>query len=187
MKPMENRGKVIIISGPSGVGKGTVVRHLLTLDEKIAVSISATTRQKREGEENGVHYFYITREEFEDNIKNDRMLEYTQYNGNYYGTLKSHVRDLQDNGKTVILEIEVDGAMQVKKKLPDAITVFMTAPSVEEVERRLRGRNTESEEVIQKRLAIAKGEMAHAAEYDYVVCNDSVENAANRILDILKD
>ena len=97
------------------------------------------------------------------------------------------MRELQDNGKMVILEIEVDGAMQVKAKLPDAITVFMTAPSEEEAEKRLRGRNTECEEVIKKRLEIAKGEMAHAKEYDYVVCNDSVENAANRILDILKD
>lgn len=184
---MENKGKVIIISGPSGVGKGTVVKRLLEKDKNIAVSISATTRQRREGEEHGVHYFYITREEFEDNIKNDRMLEYTQYNGNYYGTLQSHVRELQENGKTVILEIEVDGATQIKKKLPDAITVFMVAPSEEEVERRLRKRNTECEEVIQKRLAIAKGEMEHAKEYDYVVCNDDVDNAADRILDILKD
>ena len=180
-------GKLILISGPSGTGKSTVISRLMRLRDDVCFSVSATTRAPRPGEVEGVHYYFRTREEFEQTIENDGFLEYAEYNGNYYGTLKSHVRDLQDNGKTVILEIEVDGAMQVKKKLPDAITVFMTAPSVEEVERRLRGRNTECEEVIQKRLAIAKDEMAHAAEYDYVVCNDSVENAANRILDILKD
>jgi len=183
---MENKGKLLVLSGPSGVGKGTVVKRLLEKDANLALSVSATTRQIREGETHGVHYFYITRDEFENKIKNDEMLEYTQYNGNFYGTIQGYVEELQQMGKTVLLEIEVDGAAQIKKKLPEAVTVFLTAPSVEEVERRLRKRNTESEEVIMKRLAIAQSEMAHAPEYDYVVCNDDVENAADRIIEILK-
>ena len=180
-----NKGKLLVLSGPSGVGKGTVVQRLLELDDNLALSVSATTREIRPGEVDGVHYFYISREEFEQKIKNDQMLEFTRYNGNYYGTIQNHVEEFLKNGKTVILEIEVDGAGQIKKKIPEAITVFLTAPSEAEVERRLRKRNTEDEETIQKRLKIAIDEMKKADSYDYVVCNDDVENAANRILDIL--
>lgn len=184
---MKNKGNLLVLSGPSGVGKGTVVMRLLEKDENLVLSVSATTRQKREGEEDGVHYFFVSKEEFERKIENGEMLEFTQYNGNYYGTIRSYVEKFIQNGKTVLLEIEVDGASQIKKKIPQAVTVFLTAPSEEEVERRLRKRNTESEEAILKRLAIAKSEMAHASEYDYVVCNDDVENAADRILNILSN
>lgn len=183
---MENKGKLVVFSGPSGVGKGTIMKKLLQADEKIALSVSATTRKRREGEEHGVHYFYITKEEFEQKIRNNEMLEYTSYNGNFYGTIQSHVEELLDNGKTVMLEIDVDGAAQIKKKFPDALSVFVTAPSVEEIERRLRFRNTEDDEAIKNRIAIAKNEMTHANEYDYIVCNDDVDAAANKILEIIK-
>ncbi len=180
-----SKGKILIISGPSGVGKGTVVQELLNKDKGTVVSVSATTREAREGEIDGVHYFFITKEEFAKKIENDEMLEFNRYNDNYYGTIKSHVDELLSMGKNVLLEIDVNGAYQIKNKRPDAITVFLTAPSIEEVERRLRKRNSEDEETIQNRLEIAKSEMKHAEEYDYIVCNDSLENAVNKIIEIL--
>ncbi len=182
-----NKGKVLILSGPSGVGKGTVVNKLLETSDNVTLSISATTRKPRENEIDGVHYFYISREDFEEKIKNNELLEYNLYNGNYYGTLKSYVESLQAEGKHVILEIDVNGGRQIKQRTPDAITVFMTAPSDEEVERRLRSRGTETEEVILKRLEIAKKEKKQAEDdnYDFFVCNDTVESAVQRLLDIL--
>lgn len=180
-----NKGKVLILSGPSGVGKGTVVNKLLETVDNVTLSISATTRKPRTGEIDGVHYFYISREDFEDKIKNDQLLEYNLYNGNYYGTLKSYVESLQAEGKHVILEIDVNGGRQIKERTPDAITVFMTAPSDEEIERRLRNRNTETEEAILKRLEIAKKERQQAADYDFFVCNDTIESAVNQLIDIL--
>ena len=183
---MENKGRLVVLSGPSGVGKGTIVKKLLGENSSLALSVSATTRLRREGEKHGVHYFYISKEEFEKKIENNEMLEYTRYNGNYYGTIQSHVEDLLNEGKTVLLEIEVDGASQIKKKLPDALSIFINAPSDEEIERRLRNRNTEDEEAIQRRLAIAKTEMQHADEYDYIVCNDDIDIAAKQILEIIK-
>ena len=180
-----NKGKVLILSGPSGVGKGTVVNKLLETVDNVTLSISATTRQPRCGEIDGVHYFYISREDFEEKIKNDQLLEYNLYNGNYYGTLKSYVESLQAEGKHVILEIDVNGGRQIKERTPDAITVFMTAPSDEEIERRLRNRNTETEEAILKRLEIAKKERQQAADYDFFVCNDTIESAVNQLIDIL--
>lgn len=183
---MENKGKLVVLSGPSGVGKGTIVKKLLKENSSLALSVSATTRSPREGEVHGVHYFYITKEEFEKKIQNNEMLEYTSYNGNYYGTIQSHVEELLENGKTVLLEIEVDGAMQISRKLPEALSIFINAPSDEEIERRLRNRNTEDEEAIQRRLAIAKAEMKYADEYDYIVCNDDIDVAAKEILEIIK-
>ena len=180
-----NKGKVLILSGPSGVGKGTVVNKLLETADNVTLSISATTRKPRIGEIDGVHYFYISREDFEDKIKNNELLEYNLYNGNYYGTLKSYVESLQAEGKHVILEIDVNGGRQIKERTPDAITVFMTAPSDEEIERRLRNRNTETEEAILKRLEIAKKERQQAADYDFFVCNDTIESAVNQLIDIL--
>lgn len=181
-----NKGKLMVLSGPSGVGKGTVVEKLLELEDSLVVSVSATTRDPRENEVDGVHYFYITKQEFEEKLKNNELLEYNVYNGNYYGTLKSYVDNLLSQGKNVMLEIDVNGKRQVKEKCPDALTVFLTAPSMSEVERRLRKRNSETDEVIKKRLEIAKSEMEHAKEYDFVVCNDELENAVKEIINILK-
>lgn len=180
-----NKGKVLIISGPSGVGKGTVVQELLKKDKGTVVSVSATTRAPREGEIDGVHYFFISKAEFIKKIENEEMLEFNKYNENYYGTMNDYVQSLLEQGKNVILEIDVNGAYQVKNKRADVITIFMTAPSVEEVERRLRKRNSEDEEAIQNRLKIAVSEMKHAEEYDYIVCNDSVENAVDKIIEII--
>ena len=180
-----SKGKILILSGPSGVGKGTVVNKLLETADNVVLSISATTRKPRVGEVDGVHYFYISREDFEDKIKNDELLEYNCYNGNYYGTLKSYVQSLQAEGKHVILEIDVNGGKQIKERTPEAITVFMTAPTDEEIERRLRNRNTETEDAIQKRLEIAKKERLQAADYDFFVCNDTIESAVDQLIDIL--
>ncbi len=180
-----SKGKILVLSGPSGVGKGTVVQRILEMDDNVTLSISATTRAMREGEQEGVHYFYISHAEFEKKLKNNEMLEYNSYNGNYYGTLKSYVDSLLVSGKHVLLEIDVNGAFQIKEKRPEAVTVFLTAPSVEEIERRLRKRNTETEDVIAERLRIAKQELLHAPDYDFIVCNDDVDGAAQQILDIL--
>ena len=180
-----NKGKILVISGPSGAGKGTVVERILEIDPNVVLSISATTREKRKGEKEGVHYFYISHREFLDKIQNNELLEYNCYNENYYGTLKSYVDSLIDSGKNVILEIDVNGAFQIKEKRPEAITVFLTAPSLEEIERRLRKRNTEDDETISKRLKIAKAEIARSKDYDYVVCNNDVDASAKRILEIL--
>lgn len=180
-----NKGKILILSGPSGVGKGTVVQYLVNNNPNIVLSVSATTREPREGEIDGVHYFFISKEDFAKKIENDEMLEFNEYNENYYGTIKSHVNDLLKQGKHVLLEIDVNGAYQVKNKCPEAITVFLIAPSEAEIERRLRKRNTEDEETIKARLQIAVDEMKHADSYDHIVCNDSIENASEKILNIL--
>lgn len=180
-----SKGKILVLSGPSGAGKGTVVNRILEMDDNVVLSISATTRAMREGEEEGVHYFYITQEEFLKKIENNELLEYNCYNQNYYGTLKSYVDSLLASGKNVLLEIDVNGAFQIKEKRPDAITVFLTAPSIEEIERRLKKRNTETDDVISRRLEIAKAEIERAPEYDYVVCNEAVDTSAQRILEIL--
>ena len=184
-----NNGIVFVISGPSGSGKGTVLKVLREMYTDFAVSISATTRAPREGEQNGVEYFFKTREEFEALIKNEEVLEYTVYNGNYYGTLKSEVERISASGKDLILEIEVDGGSQVKKLLGDrCVTIILTAPCPKEQERRLRDRGTETEEVIARRLARAREEMLEAPKYDYVVINETGKTAecAESVLAIIK-
>ena len=185
----DNRGVVLVISGPSGSGKGTVVEILRELYPDVGVSVSATTRQPREGEVEGVNYYYKTREEFEKLIEDGEVLEYTQYNGNYYGTLKSEARRITGQGKDMILEIEVDGGSQIKRLMgEEAAAIMLIAPSAEEQERRLRGRGTETEEVIQGRLARAKAEIAEAVNYDYIVVNetDKSRECAEEILAIIK-
>jgi len=185
----DNRGVVLVISGPSGSGKGTVVEILRELYPDVGVSVSATTRQPREGEVEGVNYYYKTREEFEKLIEEGEVLEYTQYSGNYYGTLKSEARRITGQGKDMILEIEVDGGSQIKRLMGDeAAAIMLIAPSAEEQERRLRGRGTETEEVIQSRLARAKAEIAEAVNYDYIVVNetDRSRECAEEILAIIK-
>lgn len=183
-----SNGIVIVISGPSGSGKGSVVEELRKIYPRAGVSVSATTRRPREGELDGVHYHYKTREEFEELIRNGEVLEYTEYNGNYYGTLKSEAERIVGGGDDLILEIEVDGAGQIKKLLGDKCTaVMLIAPSAAEQERRLRGRGTESEDVIQRRLERAKEEVRLAPMYDYVVVNENgkIEECAQTVMAII--
>ncbi|MBQ4116223.1 MAG: guanylate kinase [Clostridia bacterium] len=180
---MEKKNLLIVVSGPAGSGKGPVLRELLEMSDEFALSVSATTRKPRPGEVDGVNYFYITREEFEENIKNDTLIEYTEYCGNYYGTLNDKVRQML-NEKNVILEIEVEGAMNVKKKFPDSVLILLLPPDFKTLEARLRGRGTEPDDVIRARLDQSKNEVAHFDKYDYVVINQN-EGARDAALDIL--
>ena len=184
---MTERGLLIVFSGPSGVGKGTVRQEIFsTPDHKFEYSVSMTTRQKRPGEVDGVDYFFRTREEFEELIKNGQMLEYAEYVGNYYGTPLTYVNETLDKGIDVFLEIEVQGALQVKKKVPDGVFIFLTPPDLDDLKDRLVGRGTDSEEVIRQRIERAKEEIALMREYDYAVVNDEVPLAAERVKRIIE-
>ncbi len=180
------KGLLIIYSGPSGVGKGTVLKEFMK-DESLNLkySVSMTTRKPRNQEIEGVNYFFVTKEDFKKAIANDEILEYAEFVGNYYGTPKSFVEEQRLLGYNVILEIEVDGAKQVMKNCKDAISIFIVPPSLEELEQRIRNRKTEDEEVIKKRLAKARREIEDVNLYDYVVCNDRVEDAAKIISKII--
>ena len=182
------KGILIILSGPSGVGKGTV-REQLFKDESLnlAYSISMTTRKPRPGERDGVDYFFVEETEFEEKIKEGKLLEWAKFVGNYYGTPKDYVEQLLAQGKNVVLEIEVQGALQVMEKCPDATTIFIVPPSFEELERRIRGRRTEDEAIVQERLAKARKEIATKDEYKYVVENDDVMLAKEQIATIIKN
>lgn len=184
---MTERGLLIVFSGPSGVGKGTVRQEIFsTPDHKFEYSVSMTTRQKRPGEVDSIDYFFRTREEFEELIKNGQMLEYAEYVGNYYGTPLTYVNETLDKGIDVFLEIEVQGALQVKKKVPDGVFIFLTPPDLDELKDRLVGRGTDSEEVIRQRIERAKEEIALMREYDYAVVNDEVPLAAERVKRIIE-
>ena len=187
MVDIVSRGLLIILSGPSGVGKGTV-REMLFKDESLnlAYSISMTTRLPRPNERDGIDYFFVTKEEFEKNIETGLLLEYAQFVGNYYGTPKNYVEELLNNGKNVVLEIEVQGALQVMSKCPEALTIFLVPPSFEELEKRIRGRRTEKEEVIKERLNKARKELETKDNYKYVVVNDEVLKAKDAIANIIK-
>lgn len=166
------KGLLFIISGPAGSGKGTVVSELVAKHPELSLSVSATTRAPRNGEVDGVHYHFITKKEFEDLIKDGAVLEHTTYCGNYYGTLKREVVRANKAGRDVILEIEVDGAMQVKKKVRGAVTIMLTPPDAKCLEKRLRGRGTETDDVIKWRLTRAKEEILLIDKYDYSVVNE---------------
>ena len=184
---MAERGLLIVFSGPSGVGKGTVRQEIFsTPDHQFEYSVSMTTRPKRPGEVDGADYFFRTREEFEDLIKKGQMLEYAEYVGNYYGTPLTYVNETLDKGIDVFLEIEVQGALQVKKKVPDGVFIFLTPPDLDELKDRLVGRGTDSEEVIRQRIERAKEEIALMREYDYAVVNDEVPLAAERVKRIIE-
>lgn len=182
---MNKKGIITVISGFSGAGKGTIVRELVEKYD-YAISISATTRVPRDGEQDGVHYFFRTREEFEQMIRNDQLMEYAQYVDNYYGTPKDYVMQQLDKGIDVILEIEMQGALQVKERFPEVTLVFVTPPSAEELRRRLTTRGTETPEVIEKRLARAKEECAFMEKYDYIVVNDKLDECVEQIHQLIR-
>ncbi len=175
------QGILLVLSGFSGAGKGTLVKKLMEMYPEYVLSVSMTTRTPREGEQDGVHYFFRTKQAFEAAIAADGFLEYASFVGNYYGTPKAYVEEQLRAGKNVILEIELQGAMQVKERLPQALLLFVTPPSAKELERRLRGRGTETEEVIQKRLARAKEEARFMDAYEYIVVNDDLETCAKEV------
>ena len=182
-----NKGLLIVLSGPSGVGKGTVIKELMKNDDlKLSYSISMTTRKPRNGEVDGVNYFFVDRDTFLKAIDDGELLEHAEFVGNMYGTPVSYVEKLRNEGRNVLLEIEVQGAMQVKKKCPDALSIFIIPPSMEELASRIRGRNSEPEEIVQQRLDKAKKEMEMVTQYKYVVCNDDVILASDIISAIIK-
>ncbi|MEK4789887.1 guanylate kinase [Bacillus sp. FSL K6-2971] len=179
---MKERGLLIVLSGPSGVGKGTVRQAIFSQeDAKFEYSISVTTRKPREGERNGVDYFFKSREEFEHMIENKKLLEWAEYVGNYYGTPVDYVEQTLSEGKDVFLEIEVQGALQVREAFPEGLFIFLAPPSLSELQNRIITRGTESEELIRNRMAAAKEEIEMMDAYDYVVENDDVELACERI------
>lgn len=182
----DNRhGMLIVLSGPSGSGKGTIIKSLLASRDDTVLSVSMTTRAPRPGELDGVHYHFVSREKFEQTIAEDGLLEYAEYNGNYYGTPEGPIRRWLSEGKNVILEIEVQGAEKVMDYRSDLVSIFITIPSVEELERRLRGRGTETDEVIRGRMETARYELTRAFRYQYVVLNDEVDLAIDRINTII--
>lgn len=185
MNQKKERGQLIVLSGPSGVGKSTVIAELFAQRSNIYFSVSYTTRQPRVGEQDGVNYNFVSREEFERMIADDELLEYAEYVDNYYGTSMKLIQEKLDAGIDVLLDIEVQGAAKVRARCPDALFIFIIPPSFEELSRRLHRRNTNSEEVIAGRLAKARQEFREIPKYDYLVINDKVANAVHEIEAIL--
>lgn len=184
---LNQKGLLIVLSGPSGVGKATVRKALFNSpDHKFTYSVSMTTRKPRTGEIDGQDYYFVSEEEFLQRIKDGRFLEYAKFVGNYYGTPIEQVQEMIEQGDEVVLEIEVEGAMQVKAKMPDAVLIFIAPPTYGSLKTRLLGRGTESEEIIMERISKAHRELTLAAGYDYIVINDDVENAADRIKAIIR-
>ena len=182
---MKNLKKLIIITGPSGVGKGTVVKEILDKDKNIWLSISATTRNPRKGEKDGENYYFLNEEKFKDMIEKKLFLEWAKFAGNYYGTPFSSVNNKIKEGFTVLLEIEVEGAKQIKDKFPEALSIFLLPPSKAELERRIRSRGTEREEAINKRLLRSDYEISVSNEFDFAITNYEVDKTANRIINLI--
>ena len=183
---MKNFKKLIIITGPSGVGKGTVVKELLDKDKDIWLSVSATTRSPRMGEKNGENYYFISDEKFKDMIDKKEFLEWAQFAGNYYGTPLSTVNEKIEMGFIVLLEIEVEGAKQIKEKFPEALSIFLLPPSKEELEKRIRNRGTEKEDAINKRLSRANFEIASSDKFDFVLTNYDVNETVKGVFKIIR-
>lgn len=180
-----NKGRVYIISGPSGSGKDSVMKKVFEKQPDIAFSISSITRAMRPGEVEGEKYNFISRERFEEMIKNDELLEHNVFVGNYYGTPKAPVINCIENGKDILIEVDVNGAIQIRDKMPEAVSIFIMPPSLDILKKRLTGRGTDSEDVIEKRLNEALREIASAKDYDYIVVNDDLETAANDFVSIM--
>lgn len=185
---MENdKGLIIVLSGFSGAGKGTIMKHLLkSHPSEYHLSISATTRKKRPGEQEGREYFFKSKEEFQSMIDNDELLEYASFNDRSYGTPKSYVEELINDGKDVILEIEVQGALQVKEKFPEALLLFVTPPSAAVLKERLLGRGTEEPEVVAQRMAISSKESYLMDNYDYLIINDMLDESVSKVHNIIQ-
>lgn len=184
---LNDQGLLIVISGPSGVGKGTVRKALFQRKgQNFDYSVSMTTRKPRVGEVDGKDYYFVSREEFEKRIKEGKFLEYAEFVGNYYGTPLDKVQEKLAQGKEVVLEIEVNGALQVREKVKDAVFIFIVPPTKEDLYQRLKSRGTEAEEIIQERIKKAEREFPLANKYDYIVVNDDVDNAADRIMAIVR-
>ena len=183
---MKNQKKLIILTGPSGVGKGTVVKEILSKDKNIWLSISATTREPREGEMEGENYYFLNQENFKEMIEQNLFLEWAQFAGNYYGTPLSSVNEKIKNGFTVLLEIEVEGAKQIKEKFPNSLSIFLLPPDITELERRIRNRGTETEEAIKKTLSRANYEISASNQFDFAFTNNNVDEIAKRIIKLIK-
>jgi len=193
MFPGKNRGELImfhegllvVVCGPSGVGKGTIIKSFKDKIKNIRLSVSATTRNPRQGEEDGINYFFKTQEEFEEMIKNNELVEWVEYCGNFYGTPIKYIEDSVKLGYDVVMEIEVEGAAQIREKYPDMVSIFILPPSFEELKKRIDGRGTEKPHVIKKRLDRAKKEIQSVEKYDYIIINDNVDEAADELRCIL--
>ncbi len=183
---MSKNGKLYVFTGPSGTGKGTILSQVLKQDKRLFLSVSATTRAPREGETHGKHYYFLDKQTFEDKINKGEFLEHAQYIGNYYGTLEQPVNEQLKSGNDVVLEIEVQGAMQIHEKRPDAVMIFVAPPSIEELERRLIGRGTENAEKIAARMKTAEEELKQSDKFDYIIVNDDLDCAIADLLAILR-
>ena len=183
---MKNQKKLIILTGPSGVGKGTVVKEILGKEKNFWLSISATTREPREGEKDGENYYFLNQEKFKEMIEQNLFLEWAQFAGNYYGTPLSSVNEKITKGFTVLLEIEVEGARQIKNKFPNSLSIFLLPPDQEELEKRIRNRGTEEEEAIKQRLMRANYEISESKQFDFALINHNVDETAKRIIKFIQ-
>jgi guanylate kinase len=179
-------GLLVVVSGPAGVGKGTVVSRARKKNKNIVYSVSATSRKPRPGEKDGTNYYFVSRERFKEMIRKQELVEWVEYCGNFYGTPRAYVEEQLKKGRIVLLEIEVKGASNIKKQYPECVSIFIAPPDLDELKKRITNRGTEPPDVIEERMRRAEKEMEHISEYDYVVINDTVDNSSNRLLEILE-